>query len=206
MRKNKLVALLIVGVISGLTLESAQAVSRRGGKKPATPVAAAVATEAEARDLLFMREEEKLARDVYVTLYAEWGVRVFNNISKSEQQHMDAILGLLNKYRLVDPKLGSGQFSDAELQGLFDTLTAKGRQSKSDALMVGALIEEVDMEDIARAMLHTDKSDILSVYINLMKGSENHLKAFVKNIEAITGEPYIAQWISQEDVDAILGR
>jgi hypothetical protein len=205
MRRTPFIALLTVGVISGLTLVPAQAAKQRAGSKLASVPVVAL-SESEAHDLLFMREEEKLARDVYVTLYAEWGVRVFNNISKSEQQHMDAILGLLNKYGLVDPALGSGQFSDAKLQELFDTLTAKGLQSKLDALMVGALIEEVDMEDIAQAMLRTDKSDIIAVYMNLMKGSENHLNAFVKNIEAITGESYIAQWISQEDVDAIFGR
>jgi len=204
-RKNKLIVLLIVGVVSGLTLESAQAAKKRSGSKPASAPVVAL-TESEAHDLLFMREEEKLARDVYITLYAEWGVRVFNNISKSEQQHMDAILGLLNQYGQADPAIESGRFSDAKLQELFDALTAKGLQSKLNALMVGALIEEVDMEDLAQAMLRTDKSDIISAYINLMKGSENHLKAFAKNIEAITGEPYAAQWISQQDVDAILGR
>jgi len=205
MKRKQFIALLIVGLISGLTLQSAQAVKpRTRGKSAPTPAAAL--TEAEASDLLFMREEEKLARDVYVILYAEWGVRAFNNISRSEQRHMDAVLGLLNKYGLTDPTLESGQFAEEELQDLFDTLKAKGLQSELDALRVGALIEEVDMEDIALAMQRTDKSDIISVYINLMKGSENHLNAFVKNIESITGEPYVAQWISQEDVDAILGR
>ncbi len=119
---------------------------------------------------------------------------------------MDAVLGLLNKYGLIDPVLEPNQFADTELQDLFNTLTTKGLQSSLDALMVGALIEEVDMEDIVLAMQQTDKSDIISVYLNLLKGSENHLNAFVKNIEAITGETYVAQWISQEDVDAILGR
>lgn len=205
MRRSKFITLLIVGLISGLTLTSAQAARHRAGIKPA-PAPAVALTEAEAHDLLFMCEEEKLAHDVYVTLYAKWSERVFNNISQSEQRHMDAVRGLLNKYGLVDPALGSGQFANAELQDLFDTLIAKGQQSKLDALMVGALIEEVDVEDLALAMQRTDKSDIIAVYLNLLKGSENHLNAFVKMIEAVTGKPYIAQWISQEDVDEILGR
>jgi len=203
MRKRTLLVLLACGIMMGWMQDSALAGKGNGGGKPA-PVPAL--TPAEANDLLFMREEEKLARDVYIALYSKWGVRVFDNISQSEQKHMDSILGLLDKYGLDDPALGFGEFADAELQNLFDTLIVAGMQSELDALMVGALIEEVDMEDIVLAMKRTDEADILTVYGNLLAGSENHLNAFVKNIEAITGEDYVAQWISQEDVDAILGR
>jgi len=189
--------------MTGWMLEPAMAKKGKGGGKPA-PVP--VLTDVEAADLLFMREEEKLARDVYITMYSKWGVRVFDNISQSEQTHMDKILGLLDKYGLEDPALGFGKFADVELQELFDMLIVDGLQSELDALMVGALIEEVDMEDIVVAMERTDEADILTVYGNLLAGSENHLNSFVKNIEAITGETYVAQWISQEEVDAILDR
>lgn len=204
MRRNELLVLITCGIMTGLMLEPAMAGKK--GKGGGKPVPTPVLTMAEANDLLFMREEEKLARDVYITLYAEWSARVFNNISQSEQQHMDAILSLLDKYGLDDPALDPGEFTNTELQELYDNLVADGLQSKLDALMVGALIEEVDMEDIVEAMERTDKSDILAVYGNLLAGSENHLNAFVRNIEAITGETYVAQWISQEEVDAILGR
>ncbi|MEN7973855.1 MAG: DUF2202 domain-containing protein [Verrucomicrobiota bacterium] len=205
MRRRTLFILIVCGVMTGWALESAMAGkgNGKGGEKPAP---SPVLTTAEANDLLFMREEEKLARDVYITLHAKWGVRAFDNISQSEQRHMDAILGLLNTYGLDDPALGAGEFADTELQTLHDDLVAGGLQSKLDALMVGALIEEVDMEDIVAAMKRTNKSDILAVYGNLLAGSENHLNAFVRNIEAITGEIYQAQWISQEEVDTILGR
>ena len=36
-------------------------------------------SDAEAATLVFMREEEKLARDVYITLYDQWEHPVFNN-------------------------------------------------------------------------------------------------------------------------------
>ncbi len=203
MRSKVLLMLVMCGVMSGWMLEPALAKRGKGGGKPAP---APLLTEAEAHDLLFMREEEKLARDVYIILYNEWNARVFDNISQAEQKHMDALLGLLDKYGLEDPILGFGKFADEELQELFDSLVAMGLESKLDALMVGALIEEVDIEDIVDAMDRTTKTDILNVYGNLVAGSENHLNAFVRNIEAITGETYVAQWISQEEVDAILGR
>lgn len=204
MRRRTLLTLIVCGVMTGWMLDSAMAGKKsKGGGNPA-PVP--VLTPAEANDLLFMREEEKLARDVYITLYAEWGARVFDNISQAEQTHMDAILGLLDTYGLEDPVLGFGDFANTELQELFDTLVAGGMQFRLDALMVGALIEEVDMEDLVAAMERTHKSDILAVYGNLLAGSENHLNAFVRNIEALTGEAYVAQWLSQEEVDVILGR
>jgi hypothetical protein len=203
MNSKTLAALIVCGTIAGWTLEPVMAGKGKGGGKPA-PVP--VLTNAEASDLLFMREEEKLAHDVYVTLYAEWGSRVFINISQSEQTHTEAVLGLIEKYGLQDPALGFGMFANSELQELFNVLVTSGLQTELDALMVGALIEEVDMEDIVDAMERTTKADILNVYGNLLAGSKNHLNAFVKNIEAITGETYVAQWISQDEVDAILGR
>ncbi len=54
-------------------------------------------------DLIQLREEEKLARDVYLYLYTHWNQWIFSNIAKSEQQHMDAVKGLLDKYDIEDP-------------------------------------------------------------------------------------------------------
>lgn len=203
MNKRALLALTIAGLVAGTMLDPVLAGKGKGNGGGGS---APVLTQAEIDDLLFMREEEKLARDVYMTFYAEYGRRVFDNISQSEQRHMDAVLGLIVKYGLQDPVLGFGEFTNQELQELFDSLVATGLQSELDALMVGALIEEVDMEDIVHAMERTNDADILRVYGNLLAGSENHLRAFAGNIEGITGEPYVAQWMSQEEIDAILGR
>ena len=204
MKMRTVLTLVVCGIMSGWFLQPALAGKGKGngGRKSTSAL-----TDAERKDLLLMREEEKLARDVYRTLYAEYELRVFNNIPKAEQRHMDAVLGLLDQYGLQDPALDSpGKFSDPELQELYDTLVAKALQSKLDALKVGALIEEVDMEDLVDAMKRTDKADILAVYGNLLSGSKRHMNAFVRNIEAITGETYVAQHISQEEVDTILGR
>ena len=164
-------------------------------------------TTQEKNDLIFMREEEKLARDVYLTLYDIWGTPVFANIATSEQQHMDAILSLLNTYKLPDPTAGKlvGEFANAELQALYDALIARGKQSALDALMVGGVIEETDIEDLNAAMATSRLSNIDKVYQNLLNGSYNHLRAFAGNIQSLTGQPYVAQVVSQEIVDSILG-
>jgi len=205
MKKRTLSLLIICGLAACVMVDSAYAGKGKGfGRTSTVPVT--VLTPAEAEDLLFLREEEKLARDVYVTFYGVWKYRIFNNIAKSEQRHMDAVLGLMNIYGLADPVLEFGLFANPELQELFDTLVADGAQAELDALMIGALIEEVDIEDLVSAMQRTSNSRILAVYLNLLAGSENHLRAFVRNIELLTGESYVAQVIPQEDVDAILAR
>lgn len=164
-------------------------------------------TTDEKNDLTFMREEEKLARDVYLTLFDVWGTPVFADIATSEQQHMDAILNLLNLYNLPDPAAGKlvGEFVNEELQALYGALIARGKKSALEALMVGGVIEETDIEDLNAAMETSRLSNIDKVYQNLLNGSYNHLRAFASNIESLTEQPYVAQVVSQDIVDNILG-
>jgi hypothetical protein len=163
-------------------------------------------SEEEIQYLHFMREEEKLARDVYLVLYKAWGLDVFANIALSEQQHTDAVRELIEGYGLQDPVIDDsiGVFVDEELDQLYDELIHLGQQSALDALYVGALIEEVDMEDIQHAIDASDESNILTVYDNLMRASRNHLRAFVSTIEKQSEDEYLAQHIDQEWVDDIL--
>lgn len=160
----------------------------------------------ETADLQFMREEEKLARDVYLNLHETWGLSVFSNIASSEQSHMDAVLKLLRTYRLADPAAGmpAGTFSDASLQLLFDEMMKKGRLSMRDALKVGGIIEETDIRDLAGAIERSHQADIDATYGNLLCGSRNHLRAFARNLQAMTSQPYAAQVITQVEVNAIL--
>jgi hypothetical protein len=134
----------------------------------------------EALDLQFMREEEKLARDVYVVMYQKWGMAIFNNISASEQQHMDAIATLLVRYQVADPAAGkgTGEFTNPDLQALYNDLVARGSQSKVEAMNVGVVIEEKDICDLEERLGRTTRSDIRQVYQNLMSASQNHLNAF----------------------------
>ena len=146
----------------------------------------------EEKDLLFMREEEKLARDVYIFAYSQWGNTVFDSISESEQEHTDKILALLVKYNLEDPALeAEGEFNDEELQHLYNDLIGEVQNSEISALYVGTAIEEIDMIDILDAIERTDNRDIKTVYENLLDGSKSHLRAYVNALAAkgITYEP-----------------
>lgn len=162
-------------------------------------------TGEEIESLLFMREEEKVARDVYLTLFEQWSHPVFANIAKSEQKHMDAMAKLLEQYQLDDPMVDDsiGSFVNMELAEMYVDLVEKGQQSLMDALHVGALIEEVDIEDIQEGIEHTDEEMIIYVYENLLKGSRNHLRAFVGTIENM-GATYEPQVLEAEEVFEIV--
>ena len=149
-----------------------------GGGVQLTAIPASDLSAEEAAALLFMREEEKLARDVYNQMYALWGQPVFQNIAASEQTHTDEIKLLLDRYGLADPALDPGQFTDPNLQALYDQLIAQGSVSVTEALNVGALVEQTDIADLQNRLAQTDNADIQLVYTNLMNASYNHLAAF----------------------------
>ena len=174
----------------------------------ATTVTSTVTTplsSSEAEMLTFMREEEKLARDVYIAMYQKWGAVTFSNIASSEQQHMDTLKKMLDKYKLPDPAQEAlGVFTNSNLQIKYDELLASGSQSLVNALYVGATIEEIDIVDIQHAIDVTTHLDLDNAYLSLLEGSKNHLRAYVKALGS-QGATYAPQFITQELYDAIIG-
>lgn len=162
-------------------------------------------TDDEINGLLLMREEEKLAHDVYITLYNKWKLNVFQNISKSELTHTEAVKYLIERYNLEDPVKDSsvGVFTNKEFRDLYQNLVAKGSVSLLDALQIGATIEDLDIKDLKDHYLKTDNQDIKVVYSNLERGSRNHIRAFSKQIEK-NGGKYTAQYLTQEEINLIL--
>ncbi len=163
-------------------------------------------SDAEINSLVFMREEEKLARDVYITLYDLWGLQIFQNIANSEQTHKDAVANLLEKFDIPDPANTSpmGAFDNPDLQSLYDELSEMGAQSLANALKVGAAIEEIDIMDLQEYMEVVEEQAIRRVYENLLKGSENHLRAFTSTLEKQTGEIYQPHYMTEDAYDEIV--
>ncbi len=155
--------------------------------------------------LLYVREEEKLARDTYLTLYDVWGMDIHQTIAASEQNHMDTMLALIEKYGLEDPALPEiGAFQNDFLQEKYYELVDWGSQSRADALLVGCFIEEIDIIDLAERMAQIEKRDILTAFQNLMDGSENHLRAYVGQYESLTGETYAPVYLDQTTYQQII--
>ena len=154
--------------------------------------------------LKLMREEEKLARDVYLYNYDLYGNNIFNNIANAEQAHMDRILDLLISYNIPDPAATTiGVFNSPELQKLYNDLTTLSSKSLLDALVVGATIEDLDIKDLDECIAGTNKEDLLVVYDNLNCGSRNHMRGFSSQIKS-NGGTYTPQFITLQQYQDII--
>ena len=162
---------------------------------------------AEAASLTFMREEEKLANNVYLQLANTWGAqtRVFSNVAQSEASHTESIRQLLLRYTLADPAAGlaDGVFVNQTLQQLYATLIQQSSLSYVDALNVSCAIEEIDILDLQTALVNIDNQDIKLVYNNLTVASRNHLRSFV-NALTLVGITYVPQYLTVEAYQAIV--
>jgi hypothetical protein len=162
-------------------------------------------TEEEKSGLLLMREEEKLAHDVYVYFYQKYNHRVFNNISKSETQHTEAVLRLIKLFGLSDPATtNEGEYDNEAIQGLYNSLIAQGNTLNA-ALATGAYIEEYDIKDLQDLLAVTQNSSVKKVYTNLLRGSTNHLKAFT-GILKLYGISYVPKILSQSEYEALISK
>lgn len=150
-----------------------------------TPDTSTPLTAAEADGLTFMREEEKLARDVYTALGAQYELPVFSNIARSESTHMAAVKDLLDAFSIPDPvgEDAAGRFEDDSLAALYAELMDQGGVSLEDALRVGIAIEEKDIADLEARIAATDREDLKTVYESLLRGSERHLQAFTQQLD-----------------------
>ncbi len=160
---------------------------------------------AEQQTLSFMREEEKLARDVYQVLYKTYPLRPFANIAAAEQQHMDALKHLVQRYQMLDPVKTEqvGQFTDNSLTQLYQALIQRGQSSEIAALQVGALIEETDIQDLRKALANTQTPSLKQTYQNLLEGSYRHLQAFARQLKQ-RQQAYQAQVLTPAELKQIL--
>lgn len=186
-RLRRVAAVAVAAIATAIAAGAVVIATNDKGDEPSSiPSAAATATAPKGVDaqeratLLYMREEEKLARDVYLTLAITSGDRRFTNIARSEQQHMDAVGALLTRYGIDDPVAGreQGEFADAGLQRIHDELVARGTRSPAAALGVGRDIERMDLSDLADRRAHVSRDDLAWVMDRLAAGSHQHLRAF----------------------------
>ena len=160
-------------------------------------------SDKEKSGLLFLYEEEKLARDFYNSLYEKWGQNIFKNISASEQTHMDAVRYLLERYDIPIPEPSEkSSFKNSELEKLYSDLLKEGLKSYEDALKNALLVEEKDIKDLMDEIELSNNKDIRITYQNLMKGSRNHLRSFSRQLSR-SGGNYSSAFLNQSDFNRI---
>ena len=167
-------------------------------------ISGATLTDDEFDDVQQLREEEKLARDLFSDAYAHYGLPVFNDIARSEQQHMDVVLKILDSYGMIDSATERpGKYNNWDIQGLYDGFATAVRKSKADALLAGAAVQDMEIEDIGTFLSRTAQSDIAVVYKDLLCESRNHLRTLSTQITR-SDSTYPQQYISQGAFDDIV--
>ena len=165
--------------------------ANRGNDPGAECLAAGTLSGEEAAHIQYIRMEEKLARDVYLSLYNHYApdplqANIFLNISNSEQRHMDKVKALMERYGIDDPVEDDtvGVFPDTEdnFAAQYEELVLQGEESYCRALETGVLIEELDIDDIDEALLDVTAPDVGRVLTHLQNGSYNHLNAYTGRI------------------------
>jgi len=155
--------------------------------------------------VLYMWEEEKLARDVYLALADTWQLPIFGNITLAEQKHMDLVWKLIETYGIVHSFTDDtpGVFVDGSVAQLYSAFVARGEVSLVEALLVGAEIEDKDLFDLDENLKATENDHLELVFHNLAKGSRNHLRAFVRALAA-QGEVYTPLYLDTDTFEEIL--
>ncbi|HRV55669.1 MAG TPA: DUF2202 domain-containing protein, partial [Mangrovimonas sp.] len=132
-----------------------------------------------------------------------WTVNQFANIKQSEQRHMEAIQTLLDSYEITYEILPMGQFNNPSLQDLYNQLTAQGQSGLTQALQVGATIEDLDIVDLDNYLKEVTSPNIAQVFQRLQCGSRNHLRSFVFGLEN-AGASYTPVYLETETYETIL--
>ncbi len=180
---TKKISLAIVAPLILFSLISAPVYAQKNNRQQRNESSSVVVSESNKAELVYLYQEEKLARDLYTKLYEKWGLNVFKNISKSEQKHMNSVANLAKKASVQLPtNLAVGKFENSDLQNLYNKLLTDGMASKEAAIKVGILVEETDIKDLQKTLSNSSDSSVKKVLNSLLKGSERHLKAFKNNL------------------------
>ena len=207
--KNRLflVALITASIIPVMNIQAQQQGENRDSDSNITSIIEKTEkqelSKQEKEGLLFLYEEEKLARDFYADLYDKWNQKIFMNISRSEQTHMDAVKYLLDRYGIKRPEPeDDSSFKNRDLEKLYNDLLEDSMKSYENALKNALLVEEKDIKDLIDEIKLSDNRDINITYQNLMKGSRNHLRSFSRQLSR-SGEKYSPVFLSSEDFNRI---
>ncbi len=208
-RKRPLLPMLIAGGILVLILILVDGKDSARSPLTAIPVAnvnnIGGPTTVEQQNLVFMREEEKLAWDLYREMHQIWGLSVFKSVSGEEKEHMKKMLGLLQMYNIPDPVQGDvpGRYVNVYISDIYQSLSQQGRRSVQDALKVCALQEEINILDLIRVSQSATQPKVLEVYAELQRNSISHLRSFAHSLE-ILGIRYQGVKIPQNTIDSIV--
>ena len=145
------------------------------------PESTSVLTEEQKDMLFFIYQEEKMARDVYITFDRVYkNENTFRLMQIAEQRHLDCARKLCEFYGVDTSSVDEtvvGAFESPVLKTLYEAYTERGKNSLRDALEIAEFIEATDINMIEHASVGMP-SDVVAVYEKLKRGNLNHLDIF----------------------------
>jgi len=162
-------------------------------------------TDIEKTGLLLILQEEKVAYDFYSAMFEKYNHVVFQNVMSAEKTHQEHVMSLIKELNIdaTGVSQNAGEFSDKDIIYMFDLLMRTGNSSFTDALLASARYEEKDISDLRKNYSNAENETIKALYNCLDKASQNHLKAFVKNLKK-EGISYKPTELSQEAFNLII--
>lgn len=161
-------------------------------------------TADEIEFLFAMREDEKMAKDLYTAFGAQYPTAVqFSRIATAEATHVAAIETMLTYYEVSFPALTpAGVFADAEKQAQYDAFLAQGTTIQG-AFEVMALLEEENIAAYKAVEATATNANIKLILANMVRASSNHLKAAVRQL-TILGITYTPTHLDQATFDEVI--
>ncbi len=152
--------------------------------------------------LSYMWHEEKLAKDIYLSLNEiNYNKQMYNIATKSETVHENLVEDLAVRYDLnltnvADYKeyyakedlanLAQGEFAITKIQDLYNALYDFGKVSPQQTLQVGCMVEVTDINDLNEFIAKSSEaSDLLAVFDFLKEGSYKHYWSFDNGLKSI---------------------
>jgi hypothetical protein len=174
-----------------------------GGRQNATGTAAASPRDVEG--MRFIWEEEKTARDLYRSFYNMTNQSIFLDLKRSEQNHMDQVKSIMDRYGVKTPVPDQGALENRSLIQIYTDLLSRGNRSNQEALTAAATFEEISIMDLQKEIAATDNQEVIVVYQGLLAGSRKHLRSYVSDLKEL-GIAYSPQYLSRAEFGEIMGQ
>lgn len=153
---------------------------------------------AEQRAMAQVRKFELMAYDVCMTFNNPNRQELFDDVAPNENRQANLALALFTRYSINDPcpNHSLGVFTDTAYQNLYNRLVYLSQNTYLNALLKGAMLEELEISRLNDLSNNVDQRDLAWAFNHMEKQSRNNLRMFYNEIIARGGSysPHYLTW------------
>lgn len=164
-------------------------------------------TTAEVSAVVDLVDKEKYLRDIYIKLFEYWSEPILEKSAAIKHENLLQLINLFTSYGYLDPIQGLivGDFNSGALDTAFATAVVTGTETAYKGLRLLGKLEETNIQTLTPYINNTDKPKVKTLLTQIREDSFVALQKVAARITVITGSPYVAQVLTQAQVDKILG-